>query len=153
MSLVQGALPGRAHAPHLTHIMRPTVINMILIQSPNASEMANDERSGLQNAFNMSQEHLILTPLVWGGDIYPALSALWHFAHRSKQGCLCLPAGEHSCTPVKPFCMPHIQALQGRTRCCPLAGAPQASFPETDNWHPDFLSKARIHNTRGALRA
>ncbi len=63
MSLIQGALPGRAHAPHLTHIMMPTLINMILIQSPNTSEMANDERSGLQNALT-SQEHLILTPLV-----------------------------------------------------------------------------------------
>ena len=50
MDLIQGALPRRAHAPCLTHITRPTLINMILVQSPNASEMANDEPSGLQNA-------------------------------------------------------------------------------------------------------
>ena len=62
---IRGALPGRAHAPRLTHIMRPTLIKMALIQSPNASEMANDERAGLQNAYS-PQEDLILTPLEWG---------------------------------------------------------------------------------------
>ena len=60
---------------------------MILIQSPNASEMANDERSGLQNA-RAPQEYRILTPLVWGKGINSAMSALWHFDHRSQQGCL-----------------------------------------------------------------